>query len=569
MMFASKAQVEGGNTAKSLFRAWHTQMLTRKAARLHQRRVLRTALSTATGRVVLNRGRRKTAMLYDEIRLLKQHFYQWFAVAVADRLVLRQATQVLRVRDATLKARILACWWHRARTVDQLRHQLDAHLQFQKRRSQLTILAQWHTKLRHHTARLVWTDNFRATEELRTWIQQWRQHATMQVTADTHFQKRLARVALARWQATADTRVQLRSALHAWHRLGQQRRNVRFCAGQRLLRQLTALRASTGVLSRAASVFPHVDEGRAPLLAIGLVALCRWRAAHEHVRTLDRTGDAVLVARSHKTLLAWRLQAALHNVARSEPQRQALRTLRSLRRVLRQRQAKQGSLERALFAHYAGRALVLEQRHFSSWEAAFQLAKLNEHCCAQTLQQLQQQKRQRLLHHWKLRTAEHIFAKCQALTGKQHVFTLWRRHATLAGAARKQRITRRTWSAWRRQFDRLRLEGAARQWTRARTRRLVSSWRHRAQFQRHAHHQAADFRFVVRGQRLLRHWRQRVVLLRSVRQSLAAQRTRPRPSHSRIPVAVGKNGPRNSESNSGVVSNAPIGNGPSGQAARQ
>lgn len=521
-MFLTREEVSRSHafTAKGLFQVWRHEMQSKRADALYASKLRQKIFKKLHGNLILNQGRGQTSRLYNEIRLLKNFFYAWFSAAIPDRVVFEKDRIFLASKERQIKTEFFKKWLTKSRSVVLL-EQHSYQVQIATRNRKLTsILSTWNLLTKQHTARVIWTENFRVTEDLRKIFVDWRRQAKNQVTADTKYQFNLCKGALNEWrslfEAKQEERFQLKRYFCLWKSASQSRRGLRFLYGQRLLRRLTRLKASNGTLAKAlensSSETTESDYSRK------LVALYTWKAQRKRLDVLEDCGNVVLLERMKKKLQIWRLLCTERNLIASEPQRIKAKVFSALKRVLQERREKSDALDSQLFHYYANRAVQLESLYFHYWESAFQVTQVGETCCLKVLKQWESRKRQEMFRRWQAQTAGIIFSKCKRITEQQSVFSQWRHSCANERNRRSLRIVSKHLQFWRKAHRQRDLENREIRFRHLKTKlRLFTAWKSKYAVMQENWSRANDFFYIVRGSRCIDLWKQKLEALRLAR----------------------------------------------------
>jgi hypothetical protein len=520
-MFLSKDQVARSYalTGKGLFQVWRWSLRGRKAESFHQTRLIGRVYRRLAGIVALNQGRAQTSRLYNEIRLLKNVFYTWFSAAIPDRFVFSRDRMFLVRKEIKVKRTVLGKWLIKTRNLNLIQRrgeELEGSLQVRKFSQ---FLATWRLLTKHHAARLVWTDNFRFTEDLRLHFQQWRQESKNQITADTKYQYNLCKTALSQWRdlfaVRQDRRFQLKKHFSLWKSTCQGARGLRFLAGQRLLRRLTRFKATNESISRALtsenSEFAKQDNAAQHESNAKIIRFFQWKWQVKRIALLTDLGDGCVFEKYKKFLQIWRLKAAHANVVRSEPLRLKHKTLTAITKHLQSLRQKNEQLDTNLFHYYTLCAVRLESKYFHQWESAFQVTQVGEHCCAQLLEGWESRKRAQLFHSWQLQTAGIIFGKCKRITEQQKTFSIWRQTCNAERSRRSMRCVSKHFQLWRQAHHHRNLENREIRFRHLKCKlRHISLWIKRIELHQQSHSRASDFFFIVHTSRSIDAWRKKL-----------------------------------------------------------
>ena len=159
---------------------------------------------------------------------------------------------------------------------------------------------------------MIWTENFRLTEDLRGNFAFWRNSTKNQVVSDTKYQFNLCKNALKIWrnlfEERQERRFQMKRFFTLWKVSSQGRRGIRFLNGQKLLRRLTRFKASNLTLSRAlehssSSGNPDsTDTLASSKYSMMIVQLFKWRNGLKRIKTIEDCGNVFLFEKLKKTL---------------------------------------------------------------------------------------------------------------------------------------------------------------------------------------------------------------------------------------------------------------------------
>ncbi len=490
---------------KALLRTWRNQFRFRIAASKHACRLGRQTLTRMQQFSLVGKGRSQTARLYNEIRLLKNAFYAWFNAAIPDRLLFARANQFTAAHKKSLKFGSLSQW---ARKLASLQHlQLEAARQthLQELKTQLFSLSKWRLLAKQHLARLIWTSNFRATEDLRAAWQLWLQRTRMQIHADTIYQRGLALSALQQWRTLFSMRQERRwslfRGLKRWRHAHRARQATIFFAGQRVLRVLNSNDAPTSTLAQALS--------RSSQQQCQLAFVYQWRSALTRLIGLELAGDGMILESLKARLKRWRLQTHFKMLPAAAPVKLATKMIRRLKRFLQRRQERSDELETALMHFYTQRAWKLEASAFGKWERLFQMAQIGKLSCDTELKAWQSKEKWHCLHRWQLQTALKIHQKCEKWTERQRVLNYWRGVGKTLQSQRRLRILGRSLRNWSAALKERRLNSLQlTAWRCVKIGHTIERWRSKLFAQQSAYSLATDFCFLASGLAALRGWRQ-------------------------------------------------------------
>lgn len=517
-MFLTREEVSRSHalTAKGLFLVWRHELQERRAQAFHVSRLLKGTFKRLTGCISLSQGRAQTSRLYNEIRLLKNCFYNWFSAVIPDRFVFERDRMILARNERKTKAQTLLKWIRKSRSIVLLEQQCNQLKIAFKNRQMTRIFSNWNLLTKQHSARLIWTENFRLTEDLRQIFKNWRSQAKNQVTADTKYQFNLCKNSLNVWRGLFDekqeNRFQLKRFFSSWKYLSIERRGIRFLRGQELLRCLSRLKVPNETLAKALECSNEESS------STKTVTFFKWKHQLKQLLTLKDCGNVFLLDKIKKILQIWRLKTAELNVIESEPIRMKSKVFTLIKKLVASKREKCEALDGQLFHYYANRAVKLEGLYFHRWESAFQVTQVGEHCCLQILKLWESQQRAALFKRWQVQTAGIIFEKCKRITGQQGMFTIWRRSCSAERSRRSLRIISKHFQSWRHAHKQRSLEsrqikfhhlkcklGYFTRWKREHE-KMIQSWS-----------RANDFYFIVRGSRSIDLWKQKLEALRTAR----------------------------------------------------
>lgn len=509
-------------TAKGLFQIWRHELKGRRADSLFSSRLLSKFFRKLSGNLSLNQGRAQTSRLYNEIRLLKNFFYKWFSSIIPDRFVFERDRMILTKRDRNLKVKTLKKWLKKSNEIILLENQWKKVEIYFKNGKINNFLSKWNLLTKQHGAQLIWTENFRITEDLRNCFYYWRSEAKNQIISDTKYQFNLCKNNLNIWkklfEERQEKRFQLRRFFKNWKSSSQGRRGLRFLRGQELLRNLTRLKVSNSILASTLEFSSNFNNFESPNYSKKIVFFFKWKGQIKRIETLEDCGNLFLLERMKKILQIWKLKASELNVIKTEPFRIKLKTFQSLLNQLSKRREKCESLDGQLFHYYTNRAVQLESFYFHQWEKAFQVTQIGENCCIKVLKLWESQKRKDLFRRWQCQTAGIIFGKCKRITEQQGIFTLWRRSCKNEVQRRSLRILSKHFQIWG-QVNRQRiLENREIQFRHLRTKlKKFSIWKLKLKEMIQSWSRANDFFFIVRGCKSIDLWKQKLEALRIAR----------------------------------------------------
>lgn len=521
-MFLAKGEVIRSHalTAKGLFQLWRSELQGHKADYFYFNRLIKQSFKQMIGIVSLNQGRSQTSRLYNEIRLLKNFFYNWFTSVIPDRFAFARARIISTRNKIKIKSDLLENWRRKSRVIILIEQQSQQIQLSLKARHVTKSFMDWRLLTKQHSARLIWTQNFRFTEDLRQFWEQWRIQTKNQITADTKYQFNLCRGYLNTWRSffeiKQEKRFQLKRHFSLWKSFSQSERGLRFLSGQGLLRKLTRLKASNSTLSKA------LESSNCALNSNffyqKIIKFYQWKNQLKRIFHLKQTANAFLLEKIKKSLQIWRLKTAHFNVVRSEPMRIKMKIFGVIQKNLILRQKKVLALDSQLFHYYTHRAVQLESFYFQHWESAFQVTQVGEHCCLQILKLWESKKRTKLFHNWQLQTAGIIFGKCKRITEQQGVFTRWRQSCSNERSRRSLRIISKHFKYWRYVYRQRNLENQEIQFRHLRIKLLhYTNWKSLGIIHYHNWSRANDFFYIVRGSRCLELWRQKLQAIRIAR----------------------------------------------------
>ena len=519
-MFLKRGQVSQF-TAKGLFQIWRDGLQGRKAEIFYSSRLLKRSFRKLTGILSLNQGRAQTSRLYNEIRLLKNFFYNWFATVIPDRLVFARDRQFLSHKESRIKTKIFQKWIRKSRSIILLEQQ-SAQIQISLRNRRIALqFSKWNLLTKQHAARLIWTENFRLTEDLRENFTFWRNSTRNQIISDTKYQFNLCKSSLTLWrklfEKAQEERFQMKRFFTLWKVSSQGCRGIRFLNGQRLLRRLTRFKASNSTLSRAlnAEVTENCDSSK---FSTVIVQLFKWKNQLLRIKTIEDCGNVILFEKLKKILQIWRLKTAELNVISSEPARLRTKVIGSIKKHFQYRRDKSEALDRQLFHYYASRAVHLENLYFQRWESAFQVLQVGEHCCLQVLKLWETQKRKNLFHRWQVQTAGIIFSKCKKITEQQETFTKWRQLCKSERERRSLRIVSKHFQLWKQAHRQKKLENCEINFRHLHAKlSYFSKWKESRHKMIQNWSRANDFFYIVRGCKSLSLWKQKLEALQLAR----------------------------------------------------
>lgn len=514
-MFLKRGQVQQ-LTAKGLFQVWRDELQGRKAEIFYSARLLKSSFKKWTGILSLNQGRAQTSRLYNEIRLLKNFFYSWFSKVIPDRLAFARDRQFLAHKESRIKSGTFQKWSRKSRSIILLEQQSDQVQIAMKNRRIALQFSKWNSLTKQHAARLIWTENFRLTEDLRSNFGFWRSSTKNQIISDTKYQFNLCKTGLTLWrnlfEKVQEERFQLKRFFTLWKVSSQGRRGIRFLNGQLLLRRLTRFKATNLTLSRAleqSTANPETCE-----YSLKIVQLFKWKSELKRIKMIRDCGNSFLFEKLKKILQIWRLKTAELNVISSEPTRIKSKAISSIRKHLRDQRDKCDGLDRQLFHYYANRAIHLENIYFQRWESAFQVLQVGEHCCLQVLKLWEAQQRKNLFRRWQVQTAGIIFSKCKRITEQQGAFTKWRQLCRSERERRSLRIVSKYFQSWTQTNRQRKLENSEINFRHVRTKlSYFSKWKESRHEMIQSWSRASDFFYIVRGCKSLSLWRQKLEAL--------------------------------------------------------
>lgn len=490
---------------KGLLRTWRSQFRFRIAANRHARRSARQNLTRMQQFTTNCQGRAQTARLYNEIRLLKNAFYYWFDCVIPDRLLFARANQFTAAHKKSLKFGALSQWARKYATCQSHQDTLARQEHVKQLKSLLFSLSKWRLLAKQHSARLIWTSNFRATEDLRSAWQIWQARTRAQIHADTIYQRGLALSALGTWRSFFAARQQRRwslfSSLKRWRHTYKSHQSTLFFAGQRVLRSLNANDAPSSTLSQALT---KTSDQQCQLIAV-----YKWRSALTRLIGLELAGDGMILESLKARLKRWRLQAYLKQLPSLAPIKLATKMIRRLKRNLQLRREKSDELEAALMNFYTNRAWKIESSAFGKWERLFQVAQLGKVACEAELKAWQKCEKWNCLHRWQLQTALKIHQKCNKWTRRQSIMNCWRAIGSSLQKQRKSRLLLRSIGNWRAVLKERQLRSVQlTSWRRFQNGNILERWHVRFFAVRSASSLADDFCFLVSGLGALKSWRQ-------------------------------------------------------------
>ena len=503
-------------TAKGLFQIWRDALQTRKADIFYSSRLLKRSFKTLNGIFSLNQGRNQTCRLYNEIRLLKNFFYNWFTTVIPDRLVFARDRQFLSHKESRIKSKIFQNWIRKSRLIILLEQQCNqVQISFKNRRI-ASQFSKWKLLTKQHAAQMIWTENFRLTEDLRRNFTFWRSSTKNQVISDTKYQFNLCKSSLKTWrslfEARQEKRFQMKRFFTLWKFSSQAKRGIRFLNGQKLLRRLTRFKASNSTLSLA------LEQSSDYKYSTSITSVFKWRNELKRIRTIEDCGNVFLFEKLKKILQVWRLKTAELNVIASEPIRIKAKVFGGIQRLLRNQREKSDALDRQLFHYYANRAVQLENLYFQRWESAFQVLQVGEHCCLQVLKLWDAQKRKNLFRRWQVQTAGIIFSKCKRITEQQGTFMKWRQLCRSERERRSLRIVSKHFQLWTQAHRQKKLDNREVKFRHLRTKlSFFSKWKQWRQEMLQSWSRANDFFYIVRGSKAISLWRQKLEALQTAR----------------------------------------------------
>lgn len=489
---------------KGLLRTWRSQFRFRIAANRHARRLGRQNIKTMQRFTESRQKVNQIARFYNEIRLLKNAFYAWFRTVIPDRLLFARAYQFTAAHRQSLKYGALSHWARKLTQVHRHQDQLRQQQHVQQLKALLYSLAKWRLLTKQHTARFIWTANFRSTEDLRASWKLWQERTRAQIFADTVYQRRLALSSLSTWRLLFNARQERRwtlfRGLKRWRHVAKARQATVYFAGQRVLRVLAANDAPSSSLSHALSCSPDQQ--------CKLAFIYRWRSALTRLIGLELAGDGMILEGLKSKLKRWRLQTHLKRLPSVAPVKLATKMIRRLKRYLHHRQERDEELEALLMDYYTKRAWKLEAVAFGKWERLFQLAQLGKLACEAELKKWQAREKGQCLHRWQLQTALKIHQKCCKWTERQRVLNYWRQVGGALQQQRKHRILARSFGLWCMVLKQRRLQSfQVTSWRLWKTGNAMERWRSRLFACQTAASLATDFSFLVTGLAALRMWR--------------------------------------------------------------
>lgn len=523
-MFLTREEVTRSHalTAKGLFHIWRNELQGRRADSLFSTRLLSKYFRKLAGSLSLNQGRSQTSRLYNEIRLLKNFFYKWFSSVIPDRFVFERDRMILTKGERNLKMKTFKNWLKKFRSIILLENQSKQVEISLKNRKINTILSKWKLITKQHSARIIWTENFRITEDLRNSFNYWRSEAKNQIISDTKYQFNLCKNHLNIWkrlfEAKQENRFQLKRFFTNWKSFSQSRRGLRFLQGQKLLRNLTRLKVSNSILASTLEFSSNFNNFESPNYSSKIVSYFKWKSQIKRIETLEDCGNVFLLDKIKKVLQIWKLKTSELNVVKTEPFRIKLKTFNFLINQLRRTREKFEALDGQLFHYYTNRAVKLESFYFHQWEKAFQVTQIGENCCMKVLKLLESQKRKDLFRRWQCQTAGIIFEKCKRITEQQGIFTIWRRSCKNELKRRSLRILSKHFQIWSQVFCQRNLENREIQFRHLRTKlKHFSIWKLKLKEMIQSWSRANDFFFIVRGSRSIDLWKQKLEALRIAR----------------------------------------------------
>ena len=524
-MFLTRDEVNKSHalTAKGLFSIWRNKLEEKKSKIYYESRLLKRTFKRLNGYLSLTQGKAQTSRLYNEIRLLKNFFYNWFSSVIPDRFVFARDRMLLIKNEGKLKLETIQKWILKSRSISLIEHQCNQLEISFRNRQKVRSISNWNLLTKQHSARLIWTGNFRVTEDLRRTFTDWRVQAKNQIISDTKYQFNICKSSLKIWRKSFDEkqekRFQLKNYFKLWKSFSIGKRGIRFIFGQKLIRKLTKLKVSNSILSK---VLEHSnEEGKFEEYSEyskKSIAYFNWKNRIKQVKILEDFGNVFLLEKIKKVLQIWRLRNSELNVIESEPFRMKSKIFGILKKASKQKKEKSESLDGQLFHYYTNRAIQLEGRYFHRWESAFQVTQVGEHCCLQVLKLWESQKRTDLFKRWQVQTAGIIFEKCKRITNQQGVFTRWRRSCAAERDRRSLRIVSKYFQDWRKCHHQRKLETRETQFRHVKQKlKHFSQWKNVKQELLKSWSRANDFFYIVRGSRSLDIWKQKLESLRTAR----------------------------------------------------
>lgn len=488
---------------KGLLRSWRSQFRARIARHRYARRLAKRIFSKMHQISSVNRCLSQTARLYNEIRLLKNAFYAWFRASIPDRLAFARANELTHAHRQSLKFGVLAQWARRCQSITTLQRESQRFDHLKRIKLQLKCLATWRLLHKQHSTRLIWTENFRATEDLRAAWQDWRRLTAIHIQADVFYQRALALGCLNQWrnlfESRQDRRWSLLSVFKKWKQLRLARQAQIYFSGQRTLRRLNAFDAPAQSLSASL----QLPESKQALL----IALYKWHFRLDRLLQLELAGDGMILESLKKKLRCWRLATINKLLPRQQPRQLVIKMIRRLKRhVLRAKEKKEAG-EVALMQYYTSRAWTLQRDAFSLWESRFQMRELGKRACDARLKQWQAAEQWLCLHRWQLQTALKIHTKCTRWTQRQSAFTQWRQICASEKKFRMQRIKNSSLTSWRAALKSKllqKIEGGA--WRSVVLGSRLNRWQEKKNSLTKAASLAEDFYYLTRSLSTLKSW---------------------------------------------------------------
>lgn len=537
-------------SSKGLFQVWRHELKIRRSDQIYCKNLIKKYFNNMAGVTALNQGRSHTSRLYNEIRLIKNYFYKWFTTTIEDRLAFSKGKALAKKKNLIIKINVLEAWRRKTRAVNLIEQKSNALIRIFNERQVSSAFSSWRLLVKHHTARYIWTANFRNTEDIRELWTLWLRNGRNQIISDTIYQSNLTRTSLNKWRtifdARQDRRFELKRHFCSWRKVLQGNRAFRFYSGQSLLRKLSVFKSATPeILSQAMersginststsssfsqlnSDFIEFDYGLTrksksvgSVFSSRILKFYQWRGKLNRLLLLEEEGDVFLLRKLQKIIQIWRLKIIYKNLEETESCRLAVRLIRQLKFYLQSQREKSETADRQLFHFYTERAIKLEKRYFQIWESSFQVTRVSDHFCDQILRvQWNSIKKSDNFHKWQLLTAGKIFSKCQKITQQQQSFSAWRQNCKTEISTRNRRILSKHFSRWKHENRCAKLERSKNQFLHVKRKKIYfEKFKNLYKKRQINHSRSFDFFYITRGLSTLNVWRERVKLIRSFRE---------------------------------------------------
>ena len=507
------------NKSHVFFKTWRNELNGRRADYFYSKRILSKSFKKLIGNLSLNQGRNQTCRLYNEIRLLKNFFYKWFTSVIPDRYIFERERNISSKKESELMVKLLKNWSKKLKKLVKINEiELIESKKFENRKI-LTIFNNWKFITKQKVTRLIWTENFRLTEDLRNYFNNWRLKSKNQIISDTKYQFNLCKIKLKNWrnlfEERQEKRFKLKQFFKIWKSFSQGRRGIRFLRGQELLRNLTKSKVSNSILASTLEISSNFES---PNYSKKISSFFKWKNQIKRIQKLKDFGNIFLLERIKKVLQIWRLKTFQLNVIKNEPIRIKTKTFNLIKNLLKKNREKLENLDSQLFHYYTNRAIKLESFYFHKWEKAFQITQIGENCCIKILKLWESEKRTCLFRRWQCQTAGIIFGKCKRITEQQGIFSLWRNNCKSEINRRSFRILSKHFQIWCQVSRQRNLENREIQFRHLRSKlKNFSIWKLKLKETIQSWSRANDFFFIVRGSRSIDLWKQKLEALRIAR----------------------------------------------------